>query len=58
MLQCFLKAVSQKKNSKRYLDEWYLGKLSFSVELLQLFNEFIAVVVKMLGFITYEFKYL
>jgi hypothetical protein len=51
------KFISREKNSKRRLDEWYLGKLSFSVELLRSFNEFLAVVVKMFGFKPYEFKY-
>jgi hypothetical protein len=52
------KLISREENSIRCLDERYLGKLSFSVELLRLFNEFIAVVVKMFGFKPYEFKYL
>jgi hypothetical protein len=52
------KLISREKNSKRRLDERYLGKLPFHVELLRSFNEFLAVVVKIFGFKPYEFKYL
>jgi hypothetical protein len=34
------KVISWEKNSKRRLDERYLGKLPFHVELLQSFNEY------------------
>ncbi len=55
--QC--KVVSIEKQAKRRLDEIYLGKSSFFIELVRSFSEFTAVVVKTLtlGFLPYDFKY-
>jgi hypothetical protein len=51
------KLRSREINAKRRLDEQYLGKVPFSIELVRSFNVFIKTAVKMVGFLPYEIKY-
>lgn len=51
------KLRSREINAKRRLDEQYLGKVPFSIELVRSFNVFIKTALKMVGFLPYEIKY-
>ena len=53
--QC--KRSSREKQAKRRLDEGYLGKVPFSVEIIRSFNEFLTEVVKSFGFLPYDVRY-